>query len=337
MMQYRNGLIGKHFKTLMQTAIFHIHDMVSEDSMTLIRVLGELGPVLWASSIDNMDVYLVAFQFNSVLLFPDILLQNDLTALIDNVLDAFANLDPSKILIKIKLHMLVHLPSQIRRRGPAVRFSTEVFECFNAVFRMCSVLSNHQAPSRDIAVKFADLDRVKHILSGGFWQQDSEWVCAGKDVRRLLRKTTIIQKHLGWAPPPSWRPGSVKRPSRSQQKDNRRVKASETELVTAVNVYGIPIDPHSEWLPGMHVTAISGDQCRVGSFVVFKAPVRVCCNKAHLTLSLMSFCQDDSVPGVTNATAGRISRILLKDGAEHGIAVIEVFEILHQQTCRNQF
>ncbi|KAJ7814863.1 hypothetical protein B0H13DRAFT_1513354, partial [Mycena leptocephala] len=74
---------------------------------------------------------------------------------------------------KLKLHVLQHIVQDICRRGPAVRFSTEVFECFNAIFLLCSVLSNHQAPSRDIAAKFADLDRVKHILSGGYWFQDA--------------------------------------------------------------------------------------------------------------------------------------------------------------------
>ena len=43
MMQYRNGLIGKHFKTLMQTMIFHIKDIVTPDQFALVRALGELG------------------------------------------------------------------------------------------------------------------------------------------------------------------------------------------------------------------------------------------------------------------------------------------------------
>jgi len=61
----------------------------------------------------------------------------------------------------------VHLGQDIRRFGPAIHFSTEVFECFNAIFRLCSIYSNHQAASHDSAHKFASLDRLKHILSGG--------------------------------------------------------------------------------------------------------------------------------------------------------------------------
>ncbi|KIJ35214.1 hypothetical protein M422DRAFT_114156, partial [Sphaerobolus stellatus SS14] len=70
---------------------------------------------------------------------------------------------------KMKLHMLVHIPEDIRNHGPLVRSETEVFESFNGVFRLCSMHSNHQAPSKDIAVKCARMDLTKHIICGGFW------------------------------------------------------------------------------------------------------------------------------------------------------------------------
>ncbi|KAE9390170.1 hypothetical protein BT96DRAFT_1002502 [Gymnopus androsaceus JB14] len=107
------------------------------------RALGELGAALWIAEIDDLEQYL-----------------EDLEVWIDNVLDAWARIDPAKILKKIKLHLLKHLPAHIRRFGPS---------CFNAVFRMCSVLSNHQAPSRDIALKNGELGRLTHIISGGYW------------------------------------------------------------------------------------------------------------------------------------------------------------------------
>jgi hypothetical protein len=102
----------------------------------------------------------------------------------------------------MKLQLLDDIIDDIRRHGPAIRFSTEIFECFNAIFRLCSVLSNHQAPSRDIAVKFASMDCVKHILSGGYWKKgDGTWIQAGEKVRRLLHEEVFVQRHLGWVPP----------------------------------------------------------------------------------------------------------------------------------------
>ena len=59
MIQYRNGLIGKHFKTLMQTMVFHVHGIVSDKQFTLIKAMGSLGALLWDPQIENMDEYLV--------------------------------------------------------------------------------------------------------------------------------------------------------------------------------------------------------------------------------------------------------------------------------------
>ncbi|KAJ6605878.1 hypothetical protein B0H10DRAFT_2178679, partial [Mycena sp. CBHHK59/15] len=291
MMQYRNGLIGKHFKTLMQTMIFHIHDIVTPDQFVLVRALGELGPVLWMPIIDNMEEYLA-----------------DLQILIDNLLDAFANLDPSKILIKLKLHVLVHIIPDIRRRGPAVRFATEVFECFNAIFRLCSVLSNHQAPSRDIAAKFADLDRVKHILSGGYWFQDTVWIRAGKDVHRILRDTPIIQKHLGWAPPPIWTPGIIQSVAQKKLNKQAALTPEEAMLFGATNPCALILDPTAPWMNGINVTARSGDRYTVGSWAVFRI---------------------SNLPIV-----GRVQKILLPKGSKsaQGLLVIaryHVGEVLH--------
>jgi len=58
--QYRNNLIGKHFKTLMQTLAFAIHGLVSEAEFKLVQAVGALGAALWVHEIDNMDQYLVS-------------------------------------------------------------------------------------------------------------------------------------------------------------------------------------------------------------------------------------------------------------------------------------
>jgi hypothetical protein len=61
-MQYRNGLIGKHFKTLMQTMVFHVHDLVNVEQFTLIKAIGSLGALLWVPEISEMKSYLVHLE-----------------------------------------------------------------------------------------------------------------------------------------------------------------------------------------------------------------------------------------------------------------------------------
>lgn len=196
-------------------------------------------------------------------------LQEDLRILIANVLDAWALVDPAKILKKIKLHLLVHLPEHIRRFGPSVRFSTEVFECFNAVFRMCSVLSNHQAPSRDIAIKNGELGRLKHIISGGCWVRNGRVEHAGESVISLLQNTPIIQRHLGWVPPRQPKPGMVRCPGR----DKRTICiGTDTKAFTSPTCHA-RISPSSSWILGTHVTSQSEDICPIGSWVIIRCEV----------------------------------------------------------------
>jgi len=80
---------------------------------------------------------------------------------------------------KPKFHIILHLVEHIRRFGPAILFATEAFESFNAVIRAKSVHSNRQAPSRDIALAFAQGNRIRHLLSGGFVQRPPTFLSTG--------------------------------------------------------------------------------------------------------------------------------------------------------------
>ncbi|KAJ7606159.1 hypothetical protein DFH06DRAFT_1107659 [Mycena polygramma] len=250
MMQYRNGLIGKHFKALMQTMVFHVHDLVSPELFTLVKSVSHLGAYLWVHEIDDMAQYI-----------------SDLSTLIGNVLDAFGDQDPAKILLKIKLHLLPHILEDAVRFGPLIRNATEVFEGYNAIFRLCSILSNHQAPSRDIAMKFASMDRMKHMLSGGFWRVGEDWVSAGPNVLLVLKTMPIIQRHLGWVPPirhraVSLHAGKVRLAAKSKSPFMRwrdMQAASPTIDSTALNAV--------RWCSAISVTAQIGDVCRKGSWV----------------------------------------------------------------------
>jgi hypothetical protein len=149
------------------------------------------------------ELYYISFDW-TLILIP----QNDIETAAANVLDLFSAIDLSKILHKIKLHLLAHLRADIICFGPLVGLATEGFECFNAIFRLCSILSNHLAPSRDIAKQLADQEAMKHRLTGGWWHTSTgDWVQPGAAVHDFLHTHPMLQRLVGWTDPKPPTPG----------------------------------------------------------------------------------------------------------------------------------
>lgn len=60
MLQYKNSLVGKHFKALQQLAVFHLHGgLCSKELFDLWKANGALGALIWYHEIKNIDEYLV--------------------------------------------------------------------------------------------------------------------------------------------------------------------------------------------------------------------------------------------------------------------------------------
>ncbi|KAJ7933114.1 hypothetical protein B0H13DRAFT_1856407 [Mycena leptocephala] len=151
-MQYVGSLIGRQFKTIAQTNVFHVYGLVTEHQFMAWKAAGELAALLWVPEIGT--------SMNTG--------YRDLKVAVANVLDVFSLIDPLKITTKIKLHLLAHIDNAAVEFGPLVGVATEIFESFNAFFRYCSILSNHLAPSRDIALQLGDHEGLKHRLTGGW-------------------------------------------------------------------------------------------------------------------------------------------------------------------------
>ncbi|TFK18728.1 hypothetical protein FA15DRAFT_709624 [Coprinopsis marcescibilis] len=149
---YTQFWIDKLFKILAQVNAFHTYDLVTIEQYRLVKSVGILSALLWFPEIYNMDEYL-----------------NNVNVAVANVLDSSAAVDPSKIVTKIKYHLLTHLVDNIKHFGPVVGIATKGYESFNGVFRLCSGLSIHQAPSCDIVLQLAKQEAFKHLASGG-WQ-----------------------------------------------------------------------------------------------------------------------------------------------------------------------
>ncbi|EMD36483.1 hypothetical protein CERSUDRAFT_74441 [Gelatoporia subvermispora B] len=205
-MQYANSLIGWQLKTVSQVAS------------------GELTALLWFPAIYDMNTYIA-----------------DLKVAIANVLDLFSEIDPSKIVEKVKLHLLTHIPEDVVRLGPIIGSITEGFESYNGVFRYSSISSIHLAASRDIALDLAAQEGLRHRLIGGYWpsSDSGDWVRSGPSVRDALRHNPVLRSHLGWTDHKSFEIGMY---------------STETTQDT--------------WIPCVRLVAESQDICKVGSWVV---------------------------------------------------------------------
>ncbi|KAL6304046.1 hypothetical protein BKA93DRAFT_817730 [Sparassis latifolia] len=257
-MQYAKSLIGRQLKTLAQTTVFHTHDLVDVTHFRLWQACGKLTALLWFPEIHNMDEYL-----------------DDLKIAAGNVLDLFSIIDPTKMVQKIKLHLLSHMREDVQCLGPLLGSSTESFESYNAVFRYSSIFSNGLAPSRDIAVDLAGQESLKHRLLGGFWPSKShggEWVQAGPRVRDAIRNHPVLQRHLGWTEMQVFAPGTTKfAPMKRKTRERPTIKWQETKASQAVNAHAYNAD--QIWIPCINVIAKSQDKCVVESWVCATSPI----------------------------------------------------------------
>eukprot|EP00731_Ephydatia_muelleri_P034559 Em0065g20a len=76
-----------------------------------------------------------------------------------------------EILMKPKVHLLLHLVNYMQDFGPSSAFGAERCESFNASVRAQNVNSNRLAPSRDISRHFAVQQHIRHICDIGSTQE----------------------------------------------------------------------------------------------------------------------------------------------------------------------
>ncbi|KAL1939056.1 hypothetical protein VTO73DRAFT_10316 [Trametes versicolor] len=230
--QYANSLIGRQLKTVAQTTAFHTHDMLPPLQFKLWLAIGEMTSLIWFPEIHDMKTY-----------------KEDLTVAIANVLDIFAAIDPSKIVEKVKLHVLTHGIEDVERFGPLIGMCTEGFESFN------------------------DQEAHKHRLMGGLWETpEGDVVHAGSRVRDFLKRHPTFRRLFGWPAAPPAIPGSFKlvaTPAGQTARPTARLR--DTRASEALNAGDYDLD--STWTLSRNVVSHAHDVCTKMSWVSAQSPI----------------------------------------------------------------
>jgi hypothetical protein len=65
--KYKGSLIGKHFKSLAQVMPFLIYDLVPQTVLNAWSAIGQLVVLLWHTTIEDRELYLVCLTYESIL------------------------------------------------------------------------------------------------------------------------------------------------------------------------------------------------------------------------------------------------------------------------------
>lgn len=187
----------------------------------------------------------------------------------------------------------------IRLFGPAMLFATEGFESFNALIRLASSHSNRQAPSRDIGRSFARVNRLRHLLSGGYFYSPTlpptsstssssphpfsdtpgDWVRVGPLARQLalpIRGCDIVSAFIANSSTEVSTPGLCRiNPQSCQRATPFSSLPFHQHFIRFLHRYYI--NPPGSTLPSTVTTCQSliaqdSASCKIGSFILYRNP-----------------------------------------------------------------
>ncbi|KAJ6547703.1 hypothetical protein B0H19DRAFT_1307421 [Mycena capillaripes] len=328
LVNYAGSLTGRDFRIIVQAAPFVLQGLLPEPYIELWTSLSAVVTLVWQPEIPDVDKYIM-----------------QLDSAIKHFLDCTCGVT-LQWFNKPKFHVILHLPAHIRRFGPAMLFATEGFESFNAIIRSASVHSNRHAPSLDIATRMAKGNRVRHLLSQGFFPSN-------RDLQAPLAENQSSEPQLKKPPlkPPSESPWMGI--SLEELKCCKWTRAGNSPLqFMSLNSFGSRLlgwEPNSEaeFSPGLSVgihsnaprvftpaavTLINGDTCSVGDWVVWVD------STAHSKISRIG-CVAEIIQFAGSAAqqAGKADSLLLSRtiiGEVHGIYKMHRLQPIPNEYCQ---
>lgn len=292
LVNYAGSLTGRDFRIVVQAAPFVLQGLLPAPYIELWTSLSAVVTLVWQPHIPDVEKYIVGC-FSTLKFAVLTQFQEQLDAAIKHFLDCTCRIT-LQWFNKPKFHVILHLPDHIKRFGPAMLFATEGFESFNAIIRSASVHSNRHAPSLDIAAQMARGNRVRHLLSQGFFPSNRDyqptlpkdhpaksplkppsqspwmdisfdelkrcrWMQAGPSPLQLMGLNSFGSRLLGW-----------------EQLSSQETSPGVCDKIGPIREWtatksaaaGVPSRALSAFTPGT-VTLINGDVCSVGDWVVW--------------------------------------------------------------------
>ncbi|KAL0084760.1 hypothetical protein F4703DRAFT_1794121 [Phycomyces blakesleeanus] len=162
---HAGSFLGRDFKVLIQIlpvilAIKFADTEVLQEITPLFVRLGRLCSLVFVRSIDS--------QYETYISEVD----SAVRSLIEALHKYDTNCKHKKhafYMSKPKVHLLTHLPEDLRRFGPALNYETEKGEQFNKHIREHLFHTNRMNTSKDICLKFGKQYMTRHIIDGGSW------------------------------------------------------------------------------------------------------------------------------------------------------------------------
>ncbi|KAJ6607826.1 hypothetical protein B0H10DRAFT_2166716 [Mycena sp. CBHHK59/15] len=275
LVNYSGSLTGWDFRTIVQAAPFVLQGLLPPAYIELWTALSAVVTLVWQPHIVDLDKH-----------------TKQLDAAIKHFLDCTCGLT-LQWFNKPKFHVILHLPSHIRRFGPAMLFATEGFESFNTIIRSCSVHSNRYAPSHDISARMGKGNRIHHPLSGGFlpvngdfkasserqssspWMdttlaqlKEYTWAQASDSSRRLTELNSFGARLLGWDTTESTTVQEGGCLSPGQPKMWTETQSSRAHIPTPMDVRHIHPTQMKVYTP-KSITLGNGDICSAGDWVIW--------------------------------------------------------------------
>nr|XP_022337282.1 uncharacterized protein LOC111133305 [Crassostrea virginica] len=134
---------------------------------------------------------------------------------------------------KVKTHMLCHLVDDIKRHGPPKGFTEDGFEKNHASVRNELFNQNQKNRSRDTANSFAHVTLLNHIISGGYFPNNDEWITIGSGACKIAQ-TEEVQQFVGRCVEEEVPIQCVKK---IQRKENGKALVNSIEEVTILQLF----------------------------------------------------------------------------------------------------